>query len=55
MIDVTKSDKKYDAVITAVGHKAFTALSRSEYEDVSTQEPMLIDIKGIVENPSWRL
>ena len=53
--DPFKSDKKYDAIIIAVGHQAFKELSRSEYEDVSTDEPVLIDIKGIVENPTWRL
>lgn len=54
-IDPFKSDKKYDAVVIAVGHKVFTGLSRSDYETMSTDEPVLIDIKGIVENPTWRL
>ncbi len=49
------SDKKYDAIIIAVGHKIFKALSQSDYESISTDEPVLIDIKGIVEDPTWRL
>lgn len=53
--DPFKTDKKYDAIIIAVGHKAFKELKRSELEGVSTDEPVLIDIKGIVENPTWRL
>ena len=53
--DPFKADKKYDSVIIAVGHKVFTELNRSEYEAVSTKEPVLIDIKGIVEDPTWRL
>ena len=53
--DPFKSVKKYDVVIVAVGHTVFTELSRSEYEHISTNEPVLIDIKGIVENPAWRL
>ncbi|MFC2057858.1 nucleotide sugar dehydrogenase [Campylobacterota bacterium] len=53
--DPFKADKKYDAVIIAVGHQAFKELNRSEFEDVSTAEPVLIDIKGIVEDPTWRL
>jgi UDP-N-acetyl-D-galactosamine dehydrogenase len=53
--DPFKVDKKYDAIIIAVGHKTFTELSRSDYEGVSTEEPVLIDIKGIVEDPTWRL
>ena len=50
-----ENSKKYDAIITAVGHKEFKVLKRDEYENISTGEPVLIDIKGIVDNPSWRL
>ena len=31
------------------------ALKRSDYESISTEEPVLIDIKGIIEDPTWRL
>ncbi len=47
--------KQYDAIIIAVGHKKFKALKRSDLENISTKEAVLIDIKGIVENPTWRL
>jgi len=47
--------KKYDAIITAVSHKEFIDLNRFDYEGISTEEPVLIDIKGIIDNPSWRL
>ncbi len=50
-----QNSKKYDAIIVAVGHQEFKGLSRREYEKLSTHEPVLIDIKGIVENPTWRL
>ncbi len=53
--DPFKADKKYDAIVIAVGHKEFKGLSRNEYEAMSTHEPVLIDIKGIVDNPTWRL
>ncbi|WP_373032379.1 nucleotide sugar dehydrogenase [Sulfurovum sp.] len=53
--DPFKGSKKYDAVIIAVGHKIFKVLKYSEYKDISTLEPVLIDIKGIVENATWRL
>ena len=53
--DPFKTDKKYDAIVIAVGHKEFKELSRSKYEGISTEEPVLIDIKGIVEDPTWRL
>ena len=50
-----KADKSYDAIIVAVGHKQFRKLSSSEYESISTEKAVIIDIKGIVENPTWRL
>ena len=53
--DPFKEEKQYDAIIIAVGHKEFKALDRSELENVSTGEPVLIDIKGIVDDPTWRL
>ncbi|SFZ98895.1 UDP-glucose dehydrogenase [hydrothermal vent metagenome] len=49
------SDKKYDAIIVAVGHKQFKILSQHDYERISTDTPVIIDIKGVVEKPSWRL
>jgi len=53
--DPFKKDKAYDAIIVAVGHKEFKVLSRNELESISSDEAVLIDIKGIVENPTWRL
>jgi UDP-N-acetyl-D-galactosamine dehydrogenase len=53
--DPFESEKKYDAIIIAVGHKEFKAFSRSTYEAISSGEAVLIDIKGIVEDPTWRL
>ena len=53
--DPFKEDKQYDAIIVALGHKEFKALDRSQLEKISTGEAVLIDIKGIVEDPTWRL
>lgn len=53
--DPFKRDKKYDAIIIAVGHTEFKELERSNYEQLSTGEAVLIDVKGIVEDPTWRL
>jgi len=50
-----KKEKKYDAIIVAVAHKQFKVLTQIDYLHVSTSNPVIIDIKGIVENPSWRL
>ena len=48
-------DKKYDSIILAVSHHQFKVLSREDYENISTNEAVLIDVKGIIENPTWRL
>jgi UDP-N-acetyl-D-galactosamine dehydrogenase len=53
--DPFKSDKKYDAVIVAVAHKQFITLSQADYENISNETPVIMDIKGIVAKPSWRL
>jgi len=50
-----ESEKKYDAIILAVAHQQFKVLARSVYEKLSTSEAVLIDVKGIIENPTWRL
>jgi len=50
-----KKNKKYDAIVLAVAHQQFKDLDRAEYEHISTQEAVLIDVKGIVDNPTWRL
>lgn len=47
--------KKYDAIIVAVGHDAFKEISTKQYASMSNGEPIIIDVKGIVTNPTWRL
>ena len=53
--DPLLNDKKYAAIVVAVGHKEFKRLSHEDYIKLSKTAPILIDIKGIVEKPSWRL
>jgi UDP-N-acetyl-D-galactosamine dehydrogenase len=48
-------DKKYDSIIVAVAHKQFISLTAEEYKGISNEKEVLIDIKGIVKNPTWRL
>lgn len=50
-----EADKKYDAVVMAVAHKQFKSVSQSELESLIKGEPVIMDIKGIVENPTWVL
>jgi UDP-N-acetyl-D-galactosamine dehydrogenase len=47
--------KKYDSIIVAVGHKQFKMFKQDDYLDLSAGDAVLIDIKGIVKNPTWRL
>ncbi len=47
--------KKYDAIIVAVGHDKFKEIKMEEYEGLSKGIPTVIDVKGIVEKPTWRL
>jgi len=50
-----KSDKKYDSIILAVAHSQFKELSMQNYETLSSQPSVLMDVKGIIEKPTWRL
>ncbi len=50
-----KSNKKYEAIIVAVGHSEFQNILDSEYTNIMSGSKVLIDIKGIVPTPSWRL
>jgi UDP-N-acetyl-D-glucosamine/UDP-N-acetyl-D-galactosamine dehydrogenase len=53
--DPLESNKKYDAIVVAVGHKQFKAYSDNDYERLSNNDKIVIDVKNIVENPTWRL
>lgn len=53
--DPFKNSKKYHAIIVAVGHQKFKELNMTDYKSISVNEPIIIDVKGIVENPTWRL
>lgn len=50
-----ESDKCYDAIIVAVGHQQFKALSMQDYLSISNMPEVIIDVKGIVAEPTWRL
>ncbi len=50
-----KNDKKYDAIVVAVAHEQFVRLGLEDYKSISNDKEVLIDIKGIVSNPTWRL
>ena len=50
-----KADKKYDAIIIAVAHKEFRDLSMKMYHNISEGEEVLMDVKGILPEATWRL
>jgi UDP-N-acetyl-D-glucosamine/UDP-N-acetyl-D-galactosamine dehydrogenase len=50
-----ESNKQYDAIIVSVGHRQFKAYSDNDYEQLSNSEKIVMDVKNIVENPTWRL
>jgi len=45
----------YDAIIVAVGHDKFKEITKEQYAGLSKGKPIVIDVKGIVEKPTWRL
>ena len=50
-----KSSKKYNAIVVAVSHKEFKEYSREDYLKISKELNVIIDIKNIVDSPTWRL
>ena len=53
--EIPYNSKKYDAIIVAVGHDKFKNITDEEYKSMSSTTKILIDVKGVVENPTWRL
>ncbi len=50
-----QNSKKYDSILVAVGHDKFKSLTQNEYDNIINGEKIIIDVKGIVPNPSWKL
>lgn len=46
---------KYDSIIVAVGHDKFKDITAEEYAHLSNGTPVIIDVKGIVAKPTWKL
>lgn len=53
--DPLKSKKKYDAIVVAVSHKHFKKYSSDDYAGLLTSTNVIIDVKNIVKEPTWRL
>ncbi len=50
---------RYDAILVAVGHKAYRRMTREDFVRLSKGEPMLFDIKGVysedISDQYWKL
>ena len=53
--DPLKSNKKYDAIVVAVGHKQFKAYTDKDYLKLSNNKKVILDIKNTVQNSTWKL
>lgn len=53
--DPLKSSKKYDAIVVAVSHKQFKEYSMDDYQGILSGTNVIIDVKNIVKEPTWRL
>jgi len=53
--DLPYGGKKYDSIIIAVAHDKFKEITTNQYEELSNGTPVVIDVKGIAEKPTWRL
>ena len=53
--DPLKSNKKYDAIIVTVSHEQFKKYTSEDYARLSNNDKVIMDIKNIVENPTWKL
>lgn len=49
------NSERYDAIIVAVNHDKFKDITTNDYKGMSRGEPIVLDVKGIVEKPTWRL
>ena len=50
-----ESNKKYDAVVVAVGHEQFKAYTFDNFTRLLNDKKVIIDIKNIIDDPTWRL
>ena len=50
-----ENSKKYDAIVVAVGHDKFKTITQEQYDSLIKDEKIIIDVKGIVPHPSWKL
>ena len=50
-----ESSKKYDAIVVAVGHHQFMKFTSEDYQFLTSENGVIIDVKNIVDHSTWRL
>ena len=50
-----KNDKKYEAIVVAVGHNEFKTITEEQFTNLMIDEPVIIDVKAILDNSTWTL
>lgn len=50
-----ESDKKYNAIIIAVGHKFFNSYNVEDYKKISCKDAVIIDVKNTFDGATWTL
>ena len=50
-----ESNKQYDAIIVAVGHRQFKKYTKNDYRSLSNGDSVVIDVKNVVDGPTWSL
>jgi UDP-N-acetyl-D-glucosamine/UDP-N-acetyl-D-galactosamine dehydrogenase len=50
-----ENDKRYDAIIVAVGHYQFKAYTADNYKNLSSRDPIIIDVKNTTKSATWTL
>lgn len=50
-----ETSKRYEAIVVCVAHQQFKQLADNDYQSISEGSPIVLDVKGIVEKPTWRL
>jgi len=48
-------NKKYDSIIVAVSHHEFVSYTTADFKQLSKGKLVLLDIKGIYDNSTWKL
>ena len=54
IIDPFTGTDKYDAIIVAVSHQEFISYSTSDFLEISNGKLVLLDLKGIYNNATWK-